>query len=118
VTGQYQYFFNDKDAAFTTRLYRIKVTDQNGMISYSQVIKINKGVAANSVFIVGKSNGAIIHFTGLQPKSVRVMNAAGQVIWNSNTRSNQYELNNVLPGIYFLQYELNGQTGVKKFALR
>jgi hypothetical protein len=118
VAGRYQYFFNDGDAAFTTRLYRIKITDESGAISYSPIVKISKGATLNNLFIVGKSNGATVYFTGMQPKTVRVMNAAGQVVWRNNTSSNQYELNNLLPGVYFLQYEMNGQTGVKKFALR
>jgi hypothetical protein len=118
VSGQFQYSSNDYDAAFTTKLYRIKITELSGQISYSSIIKISKGSSTNKMFVVGKNNGATIYFTGLQPKAVRVFNATGQIIWMNNTSQNQYELNSLLPGTYFVQYELNGTVGAKQFVVR
>ena len=117
VEGQYKYNFNDYNADFTTRLYRIKMTELSGEISYSPILKISKGGPANNLYVVGKNNGATIYFTGNPPKGIRVINSIGQITWRDNTGRNQYELNGLLPGIYFVQYELNGVVGVKQFII-
>ncbi len=115
VEGRYTYNSNDYNTAFTTRLYRIKITELSGQISYSPIIKINRDGVVNNMYVVGKNNGCTIYFTNMQPASIRVVNAAGQMIWNSNSSRSQYELSNLLQGVYFVQYELNGSIGVKQF---
>jgi hypothetical protein len=117
LEGQYKYDFNDYNADFTTRLYRIKMTELSGQISYSSILPITKSGPANNLYVVGKNNGAIIYFTGNQPKSIRVINSIGQITWRDNSSRNQYELNGLMPGIYFVQYELNGAVGVKQFMI-
>ncbi|HXB45476.1 MAG TPA: T9SS type A sorting domain-containing protein [Puia sp.] len=117
VAGQYRYSSNDYDAAFTERLYRLKMTELSGQTSYSQIVKISKANVAASMYVAGKYNGATIYFIGLQPKAVRVFNSAGQIVWTSNTGQNQYELNSLYPGTYFVQYELNGVVGAKQFVV-
>ena len=117
IAGQYKYNFNDKDAAFTTRLYRIKLFELSGETSYSSVITIIKGSINENVYVVAKNNGATIYFNGTQPKAVRVINSIGQIIWMDNTSRSQYEMNNLKSGIYFVQYELNGRVSVKQFGL-
>jgi hypothetical protein len=118
IEGQYTYNYNDGDADFTTKFYRIKITELSGQISYSSIIKISKGNLINNAYVVGGYNEATIYFTGMQPRVVRVMNSSGQIIWVSNTVSNQYELNNLLAGVYFVQYEVNGITAAKQFVVR
>jgi hypothetical protein len=118
VAGQYKYISSDYDAAFTTKLYRIKITELSGEISYSPIIKINKSNIAGSMYVVGKINSATIYFSGLLPKAVRVFNAAGQIIWINNVSQNKYELNSLLPGVYFVQYETNGTIGAKQFVVQ
>ena len=115
--GQYKYDFNDYNADFTTRLYRIKMTELSGQISYSSILKISKRGPENNLYVVGKNNGATIYFIGNPPKDVRVINSIGQITWRDNTGRNKYELNGLLPGIYFVQYELNGAVGVKQFII-
>jgi hypothetical protein len=115
--GRYTYNYNDGDITFTTKFYRIKITELSGQISYSSIIKISKGNVIYNAYVVGKRNGATIYFTGMQPKAICIINAAGQTIWNDNTSRSQYEVNNLFPGFYFVQYKLNGNTRVKKFVL-
>jgi len=117
VAGQYKYNFNDKDGAFSTRLYRIKLLELSGETSYSSVITINKASTIDNVYVAAKNNGATIYFNGAQPKAVRLINSIGQIIWMDNSSRNQYEMNNLKSGIYFVQYELNGRLGVKQFGL-
>ena len=92
------------------------MTELSGQISYSSILKISKSGPTNNLFVVGKNNGATIYFTGNNlPKAVRVINSVGQITWRDNTGCNQYELNGLLPGIYIVQYELNGAVGLKQF---
>ena len=118
VAGQYRYYSNDYNAAFTTKLYRIKITELSGQTIYSPVIKISRGNVAANMYIAGKNNGVTIYFTGLLPKAVRVFNAAGQIIWMNNISQNKYELNSLLPGVYFVQYEMSGTIGAKQFVVQ
>jgi len=118
VTGQYKYLSNDYDAAFTTNLYRIKITGLSSEISYSPIIKINKSSIACNMYVVGKINGATIYFSGLQPKAVRLLNSYGQLVWMSNISHPKYELANLLPGVYFVQYEMKGAMGAKQFVVQ
>jgi hypothetical protein len=115
MEGQYRYGFNDYNSEFTTRLYRIKMTELSGQISYSSILKITKSGPANNLYVVGKNNGATIYFTGKPPQAVRVVNSLGQISWRDNSSHNQYQVDGLLPGIYFVQYELNGGVGVKEF---
>jgi hypothetical protein len=118
VAGQYKYISNDYDAAFTTKLYRIKITELSGQTIYSPVIKINKGNVAANMYIAGKNNGATIYFTGSLPKAVRVFSSTGQIVWVNNVSQNKYELNSLLPGVYFVQYEMNGVMRAKQFVVQ
>jgi hypothetical protein len=113
--GTYQYYYNDAGAAFTTKYYRLIINELTGQGSYSPIIKITNDNNLNNVYITANNNSAIIYFTGEQPKNIRVINAAGQLIYGNNTGRFQYEINNLLPGLYVAQYELNGISLTKKF---
>jgi hypothetical protein len=46
------------------------------------------------------------------------MNGSGQTIYRNNVSNNRYEIDNLLPGLYIAQYELNGTVAIKKFVVR
>jgi hypothetical protein len=117
VEGMYQYYYDDVDAAATTKFYRIVITALSGEVSYSPVIKIAKVNNTNNVYVAANNNSATIYFVGMQPKNIRVINAAGQIIYHYNISLNRYEINNLLPGLYVAQYEVNGITAAKKFVV-
>jgi hypothetical protein len=117
IQGVYKYYYNDVDAAATTKFYRIMITALSEQISYSPIIEITNGNASNNVYIAANSNSATIYFVGMQPKNIRVINSAGQIIYNNNINRYQYEINNLLPGLYVAQYELNGIAATKKFVV-
>jgi hypothetical protein len=115
VQGIYKYYYNDVEAAATTKFYRIMITALSEQISYSPIIEITNGNTSNNVYIAANNNSATIHFVGMQPKNIRVINAAGQIIYNNNISRYRYEVNNLLPGLYIAQYEINGIAATKKF---
>ncbi|HMH33348.1 MAG TPA: T9SS type A sorting domain-containing protein [Puia sp.] len=118
VSGQYKYRYNDQDGAFTTRLYRIKTTELSGQTLYSSIVRVSKVSAVNDLYVVGRNSGATVYFTGMQPKAVRLINAVGQIVWSDNSSRQQYDVNGLMPGAYFVQYELNGRVGVKQFMVQ
>jgi hypothetical protein len=115
IEGTYQYYFNDAGAAFTTKYYRLIINEITGQGSYSPIIQITNDNNSNSVYIAANNNSAIIYFSGRLPKNIRVINVAGQIIYGNNTARSQYEINNLLPGLYVAEYELNGIALTKKF---
>jgi hypothetical protein len=115
MAGEYDYGYNDYNGTFTTREYRIKITENSGDIIYSPIIEISRDLIPNRVYVVSKPHGATIFFPDLQPKGVRIFNAAGQLIWQSNSSQNKYDVNGLFESVYFVQYELNGINGVRKF---
>jgi hypothetical protein len=117
VQGIYKYYYNDAGAALTTKFYRIMITALSGEVSYSPIIEITNGGNINNVWVAANNNSATIYFAGMQPKNIRVINSAGQIIYNNNVSRYQYDINNLLPGLYFVQYEINGITSSKKFVV-
>jgi hypothetical protein len=113
--GTYQYYYNDADAAFTTKYYRLIINEFTGQGSYSPVIQITNDNNSNTVYVAANNNRAIIYFSGGQPTNIRVINVAGQIFYSNNAGRSQYEINNLLPGLYVAQYELNGISLTKKF---
>jgi hypothetical protein len=116
--GIYKYYYDDVDAALTTKFYRIVITALSGEVSYSSIIQITNSNNSNNVYVASNNNSATIYFVGTQPKNIRVINSAGQIIYNNNISLYQYEINNLLPGLYVAQYELNGIAATKKFVVR
>ena len=94
------------------------LTALSGEVSYSSIIQITNSNNSNNVYVASNNNSATIYFVGTQPKNIRVINSAGQIIYNNNISLYQYEINNLLPGLYVAQYELNGIAATKKFVVR
>jgi hypothetical protein len=117
IPGEYNYGYNDYNGTFTTREYRIKITENSGQIIYSPIIDISREAAPNRVYVVSKPHGATLFFPDTQPKAVRIFNAAGQLIWQSNSSQNKYDVNGLFESVYFVQYYLNGIKGVRKFVI-
>ena len=117
VAGIYKYYYEDEDAAFSTKFYKIIITALTGQIIYSPIIQINDNISVNDVYVATNNNSARIYFIETQPENIRVINSAGQIIYYSNTSRYQYEINNLLPGLYVAQYKLNGVIVTKKFVV-
>jgi len=117
VPGVYKYYYSDIDGAETTKLFRIIITSLSGKISFSPVIQITNS-NTNTMYVAANKNSASIYFIGKGPQNVRVINAAGQTIYSNNTNGSRYDVNNLLPGFYFVQFELNGAILTKKFVVR
>jgi hypothetical protein len=78
------------------------------------VIQKSNSNNSNNVYVAANNN-ATIYFAGMQPKNIRVINSARQIIYNNSINHYQYEIDYLLSGASFAQYELNGITTAKKF---
>ena len=118
VEGQYDYHYNYRIEPFVSKSYRILITELSGHQSYSQIIKLDASSNLNNLYIVGRANGATLHFLGTMPSRVRVLNALGQTIWVNNSSSFIYELRGLVAGLYFVQYETGGKSAAKEFVVK
>jgi hypothetical protein len=116
--GTFQYYYDEVAGALSTKLYRIMITSLSGQVIYSPIIRIAAETPPNSAYVFVNNSEATIYFTGTQPKNIRVMNGSGQTIYRNNVSNNRYEIDNLLPGLYIAQYELNGTVAIKKFVVR
>jgi hypothetical protein len=51
------------------------------------------------------------------PAGIRLINVSGQVLSTDMTSRQEYALYGLKAGVYFLQYELNGQWAVREFVI-
>ena len=133
ATGCGQYSIIDKYPQLGANLYRLKMEDLNGSISYSNTITLSYSnldqLAANPVSLYPNPTKSLINLTintasangssnsvgvsgNIKSSSadnsnytIRIMNASGLIIRNESTRSTtwQTDVKNLLPGTYVMQ---------------
>ena len=133
ATGCGQYSFMDKYPQLGANLYRLKMEDLNGTISYSSTITLSYGnldqLATNPVSLYPNPTKSLINLTintvsadgaknsigfsgNIKTNSadnsnytIKIMNASGLIIRNESTRSTtwQTDVKNLLPGTYVMQ---------------
>lgn len=116
--GVHTYHFTDVDATSGSFYYRIRILEASGHSVYSYVIKLQKGDRGNDVRLLAISNGVTIRFSGELPSAIRVINVPGQVLKSDPGGRYEYTISGLIPGVYFLQYEMNGQWNVRQFVVR
>lgn len=108
----------DQDPDFSSRYYRVKTTDAAGASVLSRIIRMDRPVSAHSMKIASKSRGAIFYFSGDRPAAVRVINMGGQVLWQSRNQSSAYEISDMIPGVYLVQYQIGNGVYSRKFIIQ
>ncbi len=108
----------DADQQFTRRFYRVRIIEDSGNPILSNVIQMDRLSLTNSIKIASRSRGAIFYFAGQNPGSIRVMNMAGQVIWQSLVSSSEYEVSDLIAGVYLVQYGIGNTPYTKKFLVQ
>jgi hypothetical protein len=116
--GMDTYQFVDGHPSSDNMYYRIKLVLASGHSSYSYIINLQNGKTDNNVRIIPGNSAVSVHFLGQRPTWVRVVNVSGQTFLNDAAPQQEYDLNGLFPGVYFLQYELNGKGGVRKFVVQ
>jgi len=114
--GLYTYGFADIAPPAGPLLYRLEIVHSSGQTTYSNIVRLRKDQDSHVQLLI-KSHGATVYFDGAQPSSIRLVNAAGQTIWTDKTSRSRYDLDGLPTGVYFLQYEINGQPGIKRLLI-
>lgn len=114
--GLFTYGFADIAPPAGALLYRLEIVRSSGKVSYSNIVRLRKDQDSHIRLLV-KNHGATIYFDGAQPSIVRLVNAAGQTVRMDKTSRPRYDFDGLLTGVYFLQYEINGQPGVKRLLI-
>jgi hypothetical protein len=117
VNGLDNYQFSDANPPAQNMYYRIELIQPSGQISYSNIVYLQKGGNGNSVILVAGNHAVTVRFSGTMPDGIRLISAAGQVLRTDMTSRQQYDLYGLNAGVYFLQYELNGQWAAREFVI-
>jgi hypothetical protein len=116
--GPVSFHQKDQDPNFSSRYYRVKATDAAGATVLSRIIRMDRATATNSMKIASKSRGAIFYFSGDKPAAVRVINMGGQILWQSRNPSSEYEVSDMIPGVYLVQYQIGNGVYSRKFLVQ
>jgi hypothetical protein len=117
INGLDNYQFSDANPPAQNMYYRIELIQPSGQTYYSNIVYLQKGGTGNSVILVAVNNTVSVRFYGTMPGGIRLINAAGQVLRTDMTSRQQYALYGLTTGVYFLQYELNGQWAARQFVI-
>jgi hypothetical protein len=118
ANGLETYGFVDSNPSSNTVFYRIKIILTSGKYDYSYIVQLHKGDNNNDIRLIVNGNLLSVYFIGAQPTAIRLINTLGMVLKTDKTSRMQYDLNGLSSGVYFLQYQINGQWNVRKFLIR
>ena len=120
----HDYFFTDQQPCRHESYYRLKQVDYNGNFNYSKTIKIETADIGASMFVASTNEPGIFNLVianhGNSEFSYQIVSSSGQFIWQSKKKkiveyfSEQVNISNHSPGIYFLRVQLNDETTVEK----
>lgn len=118
----HKYQFEDRAAAKTeTNLYRLKMIDEDGSVSYSNTIvakRVSNTLEAIQVFPNPTSGQVNTVFMEQGNYSLKMYNALGVKVWEqvTNTKAQNtattFYINQLNSGVYYLQ--VNGPNGLQK----
>jgi hypothetical protein len=118
------YGFPDVNSGSGVLYYRLMQVDHDGTVSFSRVIKVNKG-GENDVNVypnpVDKVLTIDLIFSSASEYSLTVSNLIGETLLSESDISaqgfdqKQVDLSSLLPGIYFLTLQSEGEVWVEKF---
>jgi len=114
--GMQQYAFTDANPPAGALLYRLVISRTSGHTDYSNIVRLQRG-SDGQMRLVAVSQTVTAWFDGAQPSSVRIVNSAGAVLRADMTSRPKYEFSGIPAGVYFMQYEINGNQGVRSFLI-
>lgn len=104
-----------------TGVYSVMITDNNGCTASSDdfnytLVGLTAIEHSNSFMVTPNPSTGKFHITFDAPKinNVKVLNAAGLVIYSSNTLNSEIDLSSHSKGVYFLKIETDDKMYIKK----
>jgi hypothetical protein len=117
LTNSQYYNYKDIDLnTASTFFYRLKLVDNNGTYSYSNIIKIHTGPVL-SFSILGNPAKDKLNITGLKRGAIlKFIDNTGKMLFQRNIQdqSLSMDISFLSSGIYYLQYSVNGFIENKK----
>jgi len=110
------YSYLDANPPTGVVLYRLLVHRSTGQEFYSSVVRLQHS-ADEGLRLVAQGHSVTAYFTGAQPSAVRIVNAAGALIGVDRGSRWRYEFDTLPAGVYYLQYEVNGQAVARGFVI-
>jgi hypothetical protein len=114
------YSLLDEKAFAGTNYYRLKMTEKDGSLRYSQIVTVKTksvgvGVYPNPV----KSELTIQHEAGIKGATISVVNFEGKQVLNTNVQigaiQTSLDASKLAPGTYMVIYNNNGERTTKQF---
>ncbi len=121
--GNRNYTYDDLTPIAGVNYYRIKLVDADRRLTYSSILKVNKGGMRTfnlSVFPNPAKNHFVVSFNKAISKGM-IFDPTGRIIhqMNTNTRAEQVDCSGWSPGTYFLVVETsNGSLTTRKIFLQ
>ena len=97
-----EYHFQDRNPYTGINYYRLKQVDYSGEFEYSKIISV--GVDAQpDILIYPNPTAGIIHVTGIDNGSYRIVNGLGTRLKTAALNSQPIDISDLPNGIYFIQ---------------
>lgn len=126
--GQRDFGYLHRSASPGDNFYRLKMTDENGSVSFSEVLKVEFQSAHVTEVFPNPSNGRLqvtAHFYEAGTAQIEVLDLQGRRVFDmSDSRDKgmqRFELDlngHAAPGIYNLRIQLDGRTEFHKIAIQ
>ena len=116
--------YNYTDAGFTsfTNYYRLRMVDENGAFSYSNVVKLNKQGKAVFQILPNPIENSTVNVYGSNMKLANVYNVNGSLLISQAITSPEHaalKVNNLAKGVYVIKVTaVDGQTQTEKFIIK
>lgn len=114
--GLQPYQFLDIAPPAGALMYRLTIRRNSGEVGYSNIVKLQKDIDSR-VRLNAYGRSLTVHFDGIQPSGVSIVDAAGKLIRTDQTSRQSYVFDGLQAGVYYLRYELNGRAGARSFLI-
>ncbi len=115
----YSYFFIDQHPLNGMNYYRLRQADNDGTLTYSQIIAVTSQTPGNfSINIYpNPGNGQITVTSSGIIDEITISNAAGQIIYRNRSNEKNLFLQLGQTGVFFIQITTANQTTTKKITV-
>ena len=121
-TSEKAYDYSDNSFTSFANYYRLKMIDENGAYTYSNVVRLNK--QGKAVFQIQPNPviNSTVNVYGNNMKFAKIYDVNGKLLLNqtiTNADQAQFKLNNLAKGVYMINVtSADGQTQTEKFIVK
>ena len=116
--GDHYFTFIDEHPSFGVNFYRLKMVDDDGSFSYSNVVSVHWSEGNESFSIQPNPFNASLQLNWHRdtPVEIHIFNAQVQVVYSISTFASEKTINTdfLLPGIYFVQINYGRESDFRR----